>query len=65
MAGFDPSTYGRFSGDHRGKSISFLHYSKESPYPELRKQLLLGISANALFLSAVFWLWTFLSMAAE
>lgn len=47
------------------KSISFLHYSKESPYPELRKQLLLGISANALFLSAVFWLWTFLSMAAE
>jgi len=47
------------------KSISFLHYSREAQYPALRKQLLLGISANGLLLSVVFWTWTFLSMTPE
>lgn len=47
------------------KSISFLHYSREAQYPALRKQLLLGISANGLLLSVVFWAWTFLSMTPE
>lgn len=47
------------------KRISFLHYSNEAAYPELRKQLLLLVGANGLFLSAVFWAWTLLSMTAE
>jgi hypothetical protein len=46
------------------KRISFLHYSREAAYPQLRKQLLLGASGSGLFLSMVFWAWTVLSLTA-
>jgi hypothetical protein len=45
--------------------ISFLHYNNEAAYPEVRKQLLLWGGANGLFLSAIFWALTLLSMTAE
>jgi len=46
------------------KRISFLHYSREAAYPQLRKQLLLGAGGSGLFLSMVFWAWTVLSLTA-
>jgi hypothetical protein len=46
------------------KRISFLHYSREAAYPQLRKQLLLGAGGSGLFLSMVFWTWTVLSLTA-
>ena len=47
------------------KRISFLHYSREVAYPQLRKQLLLGAGSSGLFLGAVFWAWTFLSLIPD
>jgi Transglutaminase-like superfamily len=52
----------RFLGPRR---ISFLHYSREAAYPQLRKQLLLGAGGSGLFLSIVFWTWTVLSLTAD
>jgi Transglutaminase-like superfamily len=47
------------------KRISFLHFSREATYPQLRKQLLLGAGGSGLFLGAVFWAWTFLSLMPD
>lgn len=47
------------------KRISFLHYSREATYPQLRKQFLLGAGGSGLFLGAVFWAWTFLSLIPD
>lgn len=35
--------------------IGFLHYSKESTYPQSRKRVLLATAASGLFLSTMFW----------
>ena len=47
------------------KRISFLHYSREATYPQLRKQFLLGAGGSGLFLGAVFWAWTLLSLIPD
>lgn len=47
------------------KRISFLHFSREATYPQLRKQFLLGAGGSGLFLGAVFWAWTFLSLIPD
>ena len=47
------------------KRISFLHFSRKATYPQLRKQLLLGAGGSGLFLGAVFWAWTFLSLIPD
>jgi hypothetical protein len=44
------------------KRISFLHYSREGAYPQLRKQFLLGAGGSGVLLSMVFWTWTLLSL---
>ena len=52
----------RIAGPRR---IRFLHYSRGSAYPILRKQLLLGVGGSGLCLSVMFWAWTLLSLSAE
>jgi len=47
------------------KRIRFLHHSPDSAYPVFRKSLLLGVSCSGLFLSLVFWAWTFASLVNE
>jgi len=44
------------------KRIRFLHYSPEAAYPVLRKFVLLGVGGSGVFLSVVFWAWTFASL---
>ena len=44
------------------KRMSFLHYSREATYPQLRKQLLLGAGGGGVLLSMLFWTWTVLSL---
>ena len=44
------------------KRIRFLHYSPEASYPVFRKFVLLGIGGSGIFLSVVFWAWTFASL---
>jgi hypothetical protein len=47
------------------RRICFLHYSRESTYPILRKQLLLGLGSTGLCLSVTFWVCTLLFLAAK
>jgi len=47
------------------KRLRFLHYSRESTYPTLRKQVLLGAGGSGLCVSVMFWAWILLSLTAE
>ena len=47
------------------KRISFLHYSREATYPQLRKQFLLGACSSGVVLGMLFWTWTFLSLIPD
>jgi Transglutaminase-like superfamily len=47
------------------KRMSFVHYSREATYPQLRKQLLLGAGGGGVLLSMLFWAWTILSLIPD
>lgn len=47
------------------KRISFLHYSREASYPQLRRQVLLGAGGSGLLLSVLFSVWTLLSLLPD
>lgn len=47
------------------KRMSFLHYSAEATYPQLRKELLLGAGGGGVLLSVLFWTWTVLSLIPD
>ncbi|PYV51678.1 MAG: hypothetical protein DMG97_07335 [Acidobacteria bacterium] len=47
------------------RRLRFLHYSRESAYPILRKQILLAVGGSGLGLSAMFWAWILFCLSAE